>query len=158
MLDQVARKWAMSVNYDKTIGVVVTPPTAATQGDQPASAIAPPGIQVGPNRVEIQDHFKYLGSITQGNDRRSRAGSIQPARCSSKSQYSLTLHVDRWGHARPQRPRAPATDGPPRLAEAGVGPRAVEGGCQPVLAGGQSVLVDTNLLSFSLVLVLACSF
>ena len=58
-----------------------------------------------------------------------------------------------------QRPRAPATDGPPpRLAEAGVGPRVVEGGCQPVLAGGQSVLVDTNLLSFSLVLVLACSF
>ena len=50
----------------------------------------------------------------------------------------------------PQRPRAPATDGPPpRLAEAGVGPRVVEGGCQPVLAGGQSVLVDTNLLSFS---------
>ena len=34
----------------------------------------------------------------------------------------------------------------------------VEGGCQPVLAGGQSVLVDTNLISFSLVLVLACSF
>ena len=33
LLDQVARKWAMSVNYDKTIGVVVTPPTAATQGD-----------------------------------------------------------------------------------------------------------------------------
>ena len=30
VLDQVARKWAMSVNYDKTIGVVVTPPTAAT--------------------------------------------------------------------------------------------------------------------------------
>ena len=44
------------------------------------------------------------------------------------------------------------TDGPPpRLAEAGVGPRVVEGGCQLVLAGGQSVLVDTSLLSFSLV-------
>ena len=55
--------------------------------------------------------------------------------------------------------RAPAIAGPPpRLAEAGVGPRVVEGGCQPVLAGGQSVLVETNLLSFSLVLVLACSF
>ena len=27
VLDQVARMWAMSVNYDKTIGVVVTPPT-----------------------------------------------------------------------------------------------------------------------------------
>ena len=27
----------------------------------------PPGIQVGPNRVEIQGHFKYLGSITLGN-------------------------------------------------------------------------------------------
>ena len=60
------------------------------------------------------------------------------------------LHVDGWGHARPQRPRAPATAGPPpRLAEAGAGPRAVEGGCQQVLAGGQSVLVDTSLLSFS---------
>ena len=35
VLDQVAREWAMPVNYDKTIGVVVTPPTAATQGDQP---------------------------------------------------------------------------------------------------------------------------
>ena len=45
-----------------------------------------------------------------------------------------------------------------RLAEAGAGPGVVEGGCQPVLAGGQSVLVDTNLLSFGLVLVLACSF
>ena len=67
------------------------------------------------------------------------------------------LHVEGWGHARPQRPGAPATAGPPpRLAEAGVGSRVVEGGCQPVLAGGQSVLVDTNLLSFSLVL--ACSF
>ena len=54
------------------------------------------------------------------------------------------LHVDGWSHARPQRPRAPATDGPPpRLAEAGVGPRVVEGGCQPVLAGRQSVLVPT---------------
>ena len=58
--------------------------------------------------------------------------------------------LDGWGHARPQRPRAPATDGPPpRLAEADVGPKAVEGGCQPVLAGRQSVLVDTSLLSFS---------
>ena len=35
---------------------------------------------------------------------------------------------------------------PPRLAEAGAGPRAVEG---PVLAGGQSVLVVTSLLSFN---------
>ena len=72
VLDQVARKWAISVNYDKTIGVVVTPPTAATQGDQPASAVTPPGIQVGPNRVEIQGHFKYLGSITQGNGGQDR--------------------------------------------------------------------------------------
>ena len=51
VLDQVARKWAMSVNYDKTIGVVVTPPTAATQGDQPASAVttaAPPGSRCVP--------------------------------------------------------------------------------------------------------------
>ena len=28
---------------------------------------APPGIQVGPNRVEIQGHFMYLVSITQGS-------------------------------------------------------------------------------------------
>ena len=65
----------MSVNYDKTIGVVVTPPTAATQGDQPASAgttAAPPWIQVGPNRGEIQGHFKYLGSIKQGNGGQDR--------------------------------------------------------------------------------------
>ena len=45
------------------------------------------------------------------------------------------LHVEGWGHARSQRPRAPATAGPPpRLAEAGAGPGAVEGGYQPVLA------------------------
>ena len=38
-----------------------------------------------------------------------------------------------------------STDGPPpRLTEAGVGPRAVEGGCQLMLAGGQSVLVDSS--------------
>ena len=96
MLDQVARKWAMSVNYDKTIGVVVTPPTAATQGDQPASTVtttAPPGIQVGPNRVEIQGHFKYLGSITQGNggqDReiQSRINAASQVFRSLKSQFS----------------------------------------------------------------------
>ena len=80
--------WAMSVNYDKTIGVVVTPPTAATQGDQPASAIAPPGIQVGPNRVEIQDHFKYLGSITQGTGGRDR--EIQ-SRINAASQVFRSL-------------------------------------------------------------------
>ena len=97
VLDQVARKWAMSVNYDKTIGVVVTPPTAATQGGQPASAVmtaAPPGIQVGPNRVEIQGHFSTWAASrkgTGGRTGRSRAGSMQPARCSghSKSQYLL---------------------------------------------------------------------
>ena len=50
---------------------------------------APPRVQVGPNRVEIQGHFKYLGSITQGNGGQDR--EIQPARCSgpSKSQFSL---------------------------------------------------------------------
>ena len=32
VLDQVARKWAMSVNYDKTIGVVVTPPQRQPRG------------------------------------------------------------------------------------------------------------------------------
>ena len=34
----------MSVNYDKTIGVVVTPPTAATQGLLPP----PPGSRWAP--------------------------------------------------------------------------------------------------------------
>ena len=32
VLDQVARKWAMSVNYDKTIGVVVTPQQRPPRG------------------------------------------------------------------------------------------------------------------------------
>ena len=102
VLDQVARKWAMSVNYDKTIGVVVTPPTAATQGDQPASAVittAPPGIQVGPNRVEIQGHFKYLGSITQGNggqDReiQSRINAASQVFRSLKKSVFTSNHVD----------------------------------------------------------------
>ena len=58
------------------------------------------------------------------------------------------LHVEGWGHARAQCPRAPVTAGPPpRQAEAGAGPGAVEGGYQPVLA--LSVLIDTSLLSFS---------
>ena len=57
-------------------------------------------------------------------------------------------YVEGWGHARPQHFRAPATAGrPPRLAEAGAGPGAVEESCQPVLA--LSVLIDTSLLSFS---------
>ena len=44
--------------------------------------------------------------------------------------------------------RAPATAGPPpRLAEDGAGPGAVEGGCKPVLA--LPVIIDTSLLSFS---------
>ena len=46
----------MSVNYDKTIGVVVTPPIAATQGDQPAAAVttaAPPG-----SRYSFQKSFQ----------------------------------------------------------------------------------------------------
>ena len=64
------------------------------------------------------------------------------------------LHVEGWGHARPQRPRAPArAEPPPRLAEAGAQPGAVEGSYQPVL--GLSVLIDTSLFSF---LVLACTF
>ena len=51
---------------------------------------APPGIQVGPNRVEI---FKYLGSITQGNggqDReiQSRINAASQVFRSLKSRYS----------------------------------------------------------------------
>ena len=57
------------------------------------------------------------------------------------------VHVEGWGHASPSA-RAPPTAGPPpRLAEAGAGPGAVEGGYQPVLV--LSVLIDTSLLSFS---------
>ena len=52
-----------------------------------------------------------------------------------KASRPPPLYVEGWGHARPQRPRAPATAGPhPGLAEAGAGPGVVEGGCQPVLA------------------------
>ena len=63
VLDQVARKWAMSVNvnYDKTIGVVVTPPTAATQGHLPSP---PPGsrwIPTGPFHVPGQHHAPGRG-------------------------------------------------------------------------------------------------
>ena len=56
VLYQVARKWGMPVNCNKTIGVVVTPPTATAM----TTAASP----MGPNRMEIQGHFKYLGSIT----------------------------------------------------------------------------------------------
>ena len=92
----------MSVNYDKTIGGVVTSPTAATQGDQPASAVTtppPPGVQVGLNRVEIQGHFKYLGSITQGNggqDReiQSRINTASQVFRSQKKSVFTFNHVD----------------------------------------------------------------
>ena len=49
---------------------------------------APPGIQVGPNRVEIQGHFKYLGSITQGNGGQDR--EIQ-SRINAASQVFRSL-------------------------------------------------------------------
>jgi len=104
VLDQVARRWGMSVNYDKTIGVVVTPPTAANQGDQPATASAtaaalPPPIRVGSNHVEIQGHFKYLGSITQGNggqDRelQSRINAASQVFRSLKKSVFTSNHVD----------------------------------------------------------------
>ena len=89
----------MSVNYDKTIGVVVTPPTVAAQGDQPASAVAPPGIQVGPNRVEIQGHFMYLVSITQGSGGQDWEIQIQINKASQvfkslKKSVFTSNHVD----------------------------------------------------------------
>ena len=57
------------------------------------------------------------------------------------------LHVEGWGHARPQRPRAPATaEPPPRLAEAGARPGAEEEGYQLVLV--LSVLIAISLLCF----------
>ena len=93
VVDQVARKWAMSVNYGKTIGVVVTPPPAATQGDQPASAVVSPGIQVVPTGWRSKAASSTWAASrkgTGGRTGRSRAGSMQPAKCSghSKSQYS----------------------------------------------------------------------
>ena len=69
--DQVARKWAMSVNYDKTIGVVVTPPTAATQGDQPCGnpgplrAHGPSKIHFQPRGLKLQTALlQLLGALT----------------------------------------------------------------------------------------------
>ena len=92
----------MSVNYDKTIGVVVTPTTTAIQGDQPVFAVttaAPPGIQVGPSWVEIQGHFKYLGNIMQGNrgqDReiQSRINTASQVFMSLKKSVFTSNHVD----------------------------------------------------------------
>ena len=60
---------------------------------------APPGIQVGPNRVEIQGHFKYLGSITQGNggqDReiQSRINTASQVFRSLKKSVFTSNHVD----------------------------------------------------------------
>ena len=60
---------------------------------------APPGIQVGPNRVEIQGHFKYLGSITQGNggqDReiQSRINAASQVFGSLKKSVFTSNHVD----------------------------------------------------------------
>ena len=49
---------------------------------------APPGIQAGPNRVEIQGHFKYLGSIMQGNGGQDR--EIQ-SRINTASQVLRSL-------------------------------------------------------------------
>ena len=59
--------------------------------------IRSPGIQVGPNRVEIQGHFKYLGSITQGNGGQDR--EIQ-SRINAASQVlrSLTKSVFTSNH------------------------------------------------------------
>ena len=93
VLDQVARKWAMSVNYDKAIGVVVTPPpTAATQGDQPAAAVtttAPPRIQVGSNRrdprplqVPGQHHARERGAGPGDPDQYSQPGVQVPQKVS----------------------------------------------------------------------------
>ena len=95
VLDQVARKWAMSVNYDKTIGVMATPPTAAMHPGGSASYChdySRPPPDPGGTRVKIRGHFKYLGSITQGNGGQDR--EIQ-SRINAASQVfrSLTMSV-----------------------------------------------------------------
>ena len=72
------------------------PPTAATQGDQPAAAVttaAPPGsrwVPTGWRSKATSSTWAASRKGTGGRTGRSRAGSMQPARCSgsSKSQYS----------------------------------------------------------------------
>ena len=86
---------------------------------------------------------------------------MQPASIKETTIVNQLLHADSIpGRPRPVgRPHYTWKDGamqdlsalgsrpPPRLAEAGAGRGAVEGGYQPVLA--LSVLIDTSLLSFS---------
>ena len=84
----------MSVNYDMTIGVVVTPPTAATLGDQPASAVttaATPGIQVGPLQVPGQHHARKRGA---------GPGDPEPDQCSQPGvqvPQKVSFHVQPRG-------------------------------------------------------------
>ena len=70
VLEQVARRWSMSVNYDKAIGVVVTrvvtPPTAA-------SASYCRDYSRPPNRVEIQGYLNYTFTAACSS-RASRTG------------------------------------------------------------------------------------
>ena len=92
----------------------------------------PQGQVAGARSPQARDHHRQPTAACRLHPRAPKACRPPP------------LHVEGWGHARPQRPRAPAT--PPRLAKAGSRPGAVEGGCQLVL--GLSVLIDTSLLSF----------
>ena len=55
--------------------------------------------KVGPNRVEIQGHFKYLGSITQGNggqdqEIQSRINAASQVFRSLKKSVFTSNHVD----------------------------------------------------------------
>ena len=57
----------MSVNFDRTFGVVRGGSPNSGHPATAAATAAPPQIQVVPNQVEIRRHFKYLSSIMQGN-------------------------------------------------------------------------------------------
>ena len=74
-------------------------PNSSHPGGSASICHRPPGIQVGPNRVEIQDHFKYLGSITQGNggqDReiQSRINTASQVFRSLKKSVFTSNHMD----------------------------------------------------------------
>ena len=80
--------------------MVVTPPTAATQGDQPASAVAPPGIQVGPNRVEIQGIQECGQHHASARERGAGLGDPEPDQRSQPGvqvPQKVSIHVQPRG-------------------------------------------------------------
>lgn len=104
VLDAVAQRWGMAVNYGKTVGLIVQPPISEQVEEPPAPFAPPPAaatvIHVGPHTVAIHDHFKYLGSITQahgGQDRelQNRICSAMQAFNALKRSVFASRHVSR---------------------------------------------------------------